>query len=300
MDALLSNCRLCPRECGVNRLLGELGACRSGPEITAARASLHLWEEPCLSGKNGSGTVFFSGCNLGCVYCQNAQISRGNTGKNISSGRLCEIFFELKEQGAHNINLVTATHFLPAVLNAVEKAKQNHLGIPFVYNCGGFEKADMLKRAEGLIDIFLPDFKIMSPQLAMAYSNAPNYPEAAKSALTEMVRQQPVCVFDETGMLKRGVIVRHLMLPGNLKDSKKVLRYLHQTFGDKIFISIMSQYTPPAKGVNGFPELNRKVTKTEYEKLIEYAISLGITQAFVQEGETADASFIPDFDGRGI
>lgn len=300
MDNLLSHCRLCPRECGVNRLQGEVGFCRSGPEITAARASLHFWEEPCLSGKNGSGTVFFSGCNLGCIYCQNAKISRGGTGKNISSERLCDIFFRLKEQGAHNINLVTATHFLPIVLDAVKKAKDGHIGIPFIYNCGGYEKTDMLKHAEGLIDIFLPDFKYMSPLLAQNYSNAPDYPDIAKDALCEMVRQQPKCVFDEWGILQQGVIVRHMMLPGHLKDAKAVLRYLQNTFGSKIYISIMSQYTPPAAELNGFPELSRKLTKKEYETLIDYAISLGIEQAFIQEGEAAKESFIPEFDGRGI
>lgn len=299
MKNLFSECRLCPRECGVDRCKGELGLCRSGFNITAARAALHFWEEPCLSGKNGSGTVFFSGCNLGCVYCQNAQISRGNAGKEITPERLYDIFFELKEQGAHNINLVTAAHFLPQVLDAVKKAKESRIGISFIYNCGGYEKVDMLKRAEGLIDIYLPDFKYMSPALAQKYSFAPDYPDIAKSALREMVRQQSKCVIDENGMMHRGVIVRHLLLPGNLKDSKSVLRYLHQVYRNKIYISIMSQYTPPKK-LSGYPELNRKLRRSEYDNLVNYAISIGIEQAFIQEGETAKESFIPDFDGRGI
>lgn len=300
MASLFSSCRLCPRECSVNRKRGELGFCRMNSQLTAALATLHFWEEPCISGKNGSGAIFFSGCNLGCVYCQNAQISRGKVGKEITVGRLCDIFFELKERGAHNINLVTATHFLPSVLEAVKKAKSDSIGLPFIYNCGGYEKADMLKRCEGLIDIYLSDFKYMSSDLAAKYSSAHDYPQTAQKALCEMIRQQPKCIFDSNGMLLRGVIVRHLMLPGCLKDSKKVLHYLHQAWGNKIFISIMSQYTPPSEALSDFRELNRPLKKTEYEKLVDYAISVNITQAFIQEGEAASESFIPMFDCRGI
>lgn len=295
-----ANCRICPRKCGANRMQGERGVCRMGSKITAARASLHVWEEPCLSGRNGSGTVFFTGCNLGCVYCQNAAISHQNKGKEITPERLCDIFFALKEQGAQNINLVTATHFLPLVLEVVKKAKDSRIGIPFVYNCSGYENVEMLKRAEGLFDIYLPDFKYMSSALAQRYSFAPDYPAVAKAALGEMVRQQPACVFDEAGMLRRGVLIRHMLLPGALQDAKAVVRYLHQTYGNQIYISIMRQYTPPAGGLRDFPELNRAVTAEAYDALVNYAISLGITQAFIQEGEAASESFIPVFDGRGL
>lgn len=300
MLSLLTQCNICPRNCGANRQNGTLGTCRSGANISVARASLHMWEEPCISGENGSGTVFFTGCNLGCVYCQNAAISRGNAGKEISENRLVEIFFELKDQGAHNINLVTPTHFLPAVLRTIQKAKNQSIGIPFVYNCGGYEKAEMLKRAEGLIDIYLPDFKYMSSGLSARYSYAPDYAEVAKAALSEMVRQKPACTFDESGLMTAGVLVRHMMLPGNLKDSRAVLSYLYHTYGDSIYISIMKQYTPPKEIEKQFPELARTIREPEYEKLIDYAISLGITQAFIQEGDAASESFIPAFDCRGI
>lgn len=300
MRAFVTHCDICPRNCGKNRLNGTLGTCRSGAKISVARASLHMWEEPCISGEKGSGTIFFTGCNLGCVYCQNAAISRGNAGKEISEDRLLEIFFQLKDQGAHNINLVTPTHFLPAVLHAIKKAKNQSIGIPFVYNCGGYEKVKMLKRAEGLIDIYLPDFKYWSAALSANYSHAPDYTEVARAALCEMVRQQPACTFDENGLMTAGVLVRHMMLPGNLKDSKAVLSYLYDTYGDKIFISIMRQYTPPKEIEKQFPELARTIREQEYEKLIDHAISLGITQAFIQEGEAASESFIPVFDCQGI
>ena len=202
-----ANCRICPRKCGANRMQGERGVCRMGSKITAARASLHVWEEPCLSGRNGSGTVFFTGCNLGCVYCQNAAISHQNKGKEITPERLCDIFFALKEQGAQNINLVTATHFLPLVLEVVKKAKDSRIGIPFVYNCSGYENVEMLKRAEGLFDIYLPDFKYRDPLLSGRLSGAYDYPVFAEKALFEMVNQRGEAVFDEEGMMIRGVIV---------------------------------------------------------------------------------------------
>lgn len=267
--------------------------------MIAARAALHFWEEPCISGKNGSGTVFFSGCNLGCVFCQNQEISKGPAGKEITQERLFEIFFMLKENGAHNINLVTPTHFMPSVLRAVEKAKRENIGIPFVLNCGGYESVETLKKAKGLIDVFLPDFKYISEGLAQKYSGASDYPEVAKTALAEMVRQQPTCKFSEDGMMSNGVIVRHLLVPGCVKDTKAVLSYLYKTYGDRIYISIMNQFTPTA-ALNEFPEINRKVTAREYERVIDYALSLGIQNAFIQEGETAIESFIPAFDGAGI
>lgn len=306
MSDLFSPCYLCPRECGADRTNKEgsnqktrFGACHSTETVRAARASLHHWEEPCISGQNGSGAVFFSGCNLGCVYCQNAVISRISTGTPVSPDALCRVFFSLKEQGAHNINLVTPTHFLPSVLVAVEKAKISGIDLPFVYNCGGYEKVDMLKRADGLIDIYLPDFKYISSVLSARYSTAPDYADVAKSALQEMVRQRPVCNFDKQGIMISGVLVRHMMLPGGLKDSKAVLAYLASNYKEQIYMSIMCQYTPPESLPSHMPELSRRVRKKEYDALIDYAISLDITQAFVQEPESASTCYIPEFDGRG-
>lgn len=296
---IYENCTLCPRKCDVNRAIGETGFCGETQTIRAARAALHPWEEPCISGEKGSGTVFFSGCNLGCVFCQNQEISRGKTGKEITPERLLDIFFELKEQGAENINLVTPTHFLPTVLKVVEKAKKENIGIPFVLNSSGYESVDVLKKAEGLIDVYLPDFKYISADLAEQYSRAKDYPEVAKKALAEMVRQQPKCVFSEDGKILKGVIVRHLILPGCVKDSKAVLSYLHKTYKHQIYISIMNQYTP-VHHISAFPKLNRPVTAREYERVLEHALSIGIEQAFIQEGETAKESFIPVFENQGI
>ena len=301
MDGIfdLSCCKLCPRECGADRKNGKSGFCGTNDKITIARTSLHHWEEPCLSGDKGSGTVFFSGCNMGCVYCQNNEISHKNKGIEVTKERLCEIFFELKDKGAHNINLVTAGHFLPLVLDAVKSAKDAHLGVPFVYNSSGYEKKDAIKAADGLIDIYLPDFKYIDSTRAALYSNASDYPGVATKAIDEMVRQKPECKFNDDGILESGVIVRHLLLPEGLSDSKKVLKYLYEKYGDSIYISIMSQYTPFGD-LSDFPELKRKVTKKEYEKLIDYAIKIGIKNAFIQEGESANESFIPDFSGQGV
>lgn len=296
---LMEACRLCPRECGVNRLEGKIGFCGVDAEVMVARAALHMWEEPCISGKEGSGAVFFSGCSLGCGFCQNRRISRGQSGKKITIEHLVEIFLNLQEQNANNINLVTAGQFLPQVAEALERAREQGLHIPVVYNSSGYEKAEMLKMLDGLVDIYLPDFKYMDSELAGKYSHAKDYPQVAKAVLEEMVRQVGTPEFDSRGMMKHGVIVRHLLLPGHVKDSKNVLRYLYETYGDKIYISMMNQYTPmPA--MKDDPQLSRKVTEREYERLIDYAISLGLNNGFIQEGETAKDSFIPEFDGEGV
>lgn len=295
----LSKCILCPRECKKNRAKGEIGLCGAKDKIKAARASLHFWEEPCISGKNGSGTIFFSGCNLNCIFCQNKEISHKNTGVEIDENRLCEIFFEIYDQGAHNINLVTATHYLPQILSAIKMAKGKGLNIPFVYNSSGYERPEVLKCAKGLIDIYLPDFKYIEYERAMKYSGAKNYPEVVKSAIAEMVRQQPECVFNDDGMMRRGVIVRHLMLPEGLNESKKIVKYLYETYGNKIFLSLMSQYTPVGN-LDSFPELREKVSQADYEKLVDYAVCLGVENAYIQVGEAASESFIPDFSGQGI
>lgn len=299
IDDIMSHCRLCPRRCGVNRREGQRGRCGMTDRIQAARAALHMWEEPCISGEEGSGTVFFSGCALGCVYCQNHEIAVGDAGKEISLDRLTEIFLELQEKHANNINLVTAGHFVPQVIYSLERARQQGLTIPVVYNTGGYETVETLRMLDGLVDIYLPDLKYMSPELAKRYSGAPDYFEVASAALAEMVRQAGEPVFDEEGRMKKGVIVRHLLLPGCLEDSKKVIRYLYDTYGDTVFISMMNQYTP-LPHVAAWPELNRRVTAKEYDRLVDYAIELGVENGFIQEGETASESFIPAFELEGI
>ena len=298
-ESFMKDCRVCPRNCSVDRLSDQKGFCRAGAEIILARAALHMWEEPCISGKEGSGAVFFSGCSLGCKFCQNGQISRGQTGKKVTADRLADIFLELQQQKANNINLVTAGHFLPQVAEAIEKSRNRGLQIPVVYNSSGYEKSEMLKLLEGLVDIYLPDFKYMDPELAEKYSYARDYPEVAREALKEMVRQTGTPEFDRQGIMKKGVIVRHLLLPGHVKDSRRVLEYLLSTYGKEIYISLMNQYTPmPA--MKDDPRLSRKVTDREYQRLIEYGIQLGLENGFIQEGETAKESFIPEFNGEGI
>ena len=266
---------------------------------SCGRAALHFWEEPCISGEEGSGAVFFTGCNLRCVFCQNYHIARAEQGKEISIARLSEIFLELQSQKANNINLVTATHYVPQVVEALKMAKEKGLYIPVVYNCGGYETVETLKLLEGLVDIYLPDFKYVDSERAKRYSRAEDYPEVAKAALAEMVRQQPKAEFDERGIMKKGVIVRHLMLPGGIKDSKAVVNYLYETYGDQIYISLMNQYTP-LPHVADYPEIDRKLKKFEYDRLVDYAISLGVENGFIQEGETAKESFIPAFTNEGV
>ncbi len=295
----MQDCTLCPRQCHVNRQVGETGYCRSGSVVKAARAALHFWEEPCISGEKGSGAVFFSGCNLGCVYCQNRWISGGAAGKEISIPRLAEIFFELQEKGAWNINLVTPTHYVPQIKEALIMAKKAGLQLPVVYNCGGYEQVESLKTLRGLVDVYLPDFKYFSPQVAEAYSNAPDYPQVAKAAMKEMFQQVGLPVFDGEGRMTKGVIVRHLTLPGQLADSKRILATLFKRYGNQIFYSIMNQFTP-LSGLERYPELNRRVSAEEYDELIDFAVELGIENGFIQEGGTAEESFIPSFDGEGI
>ena len=270
-------------------------------EGMAARAALHFWEEPCISGTEGSGAVFFSGCTLRCVFCQNHEIAAGAVGKPVTEERLSRIFLELQEKGANNINLVTAGHYAPAVAESLRRAKDMGLQIPVVYNSSGYEKAEMLRYLEGLVDIYLPDLKYLEADLAGKYSHAKDYPEVAMKALEEMVRQVRTPEFDERGMMKKGVIVRHLLLPGCLADGKRVVKYLHETYGNRIYMSLMSQYTPlESLDAAKYPELNRKVPEYAYEKLVDYAISLGVMQAFIQEGDTAKESFIPPFTLEGV
>ena len=358
----MEDCTLCPRECHADRKGGKWGYCGQTDEIRAARAALHYWEEPCISGKRGSGAVFFSGCVLRCVYCQNREIAwlcarSGSTacGKEISGERLAEIFLELQEKHATNINLVTPTHFAPQIAEAIRLARSQGLRLPVVYNTGSYEKVETLKSLNGLVDIYLPDLKYASRHLAERYSNAPDYFERASEAIAEMVRQTGEPVFgpeeenegagilngpeeksegagslngrekngedagslngpekrgegmgslNESGenegcrLMTKGVIVRHLVLPGSVADSKRIIHYLHETYGNRIYISIMNQYTP--MGLADFPELNRKVRRREYEKVVDYALALGVENGFIQEGGTAEESFIPAFDWEGL
>jgi putative pyruvate formate lyase activating enzyme len=292
-------CKICPRNCGVDRTKGIKGYCRETDKIIVARASLHMWEEPCISGTNGSGTVFFSGCSLGCVYCQNYNISKGMSGKEITIERLAEIFLELQSKGAHNINLVTPTHFVPQIIDALIMGKGKGLRIPIVYNTSGYEKVETIKTLDGHVSIYLPDLKYMDKEIAKKYSNCADYFEHASKAITEMLNQTGEIEFDEDGIAVKGVIVRHMTLPGCMEDSKNIIKYLHETFGDKIYISIMNQYTP-LPHVSKYPEINRRITDDEYEELIDYAVGIGVENGFIQEGETALESFIPDFDCEGV
>ena len=290
---ILKNCTLCPRNCQVNRTIKKLGVCKADDRIKIAKNYLHMWEEPPISGINGSGTVFFSHCNMGCVFCQNYKISSLHQGKYVTTEELCDIFLDLQSQNAHNINLVTPTHFIPQIADALISAKKKGLKIPVVYNCGGYENVESLKMLDGLIDIYMPDMKYFSDKYAIKYSNAPHYFECAKKAIKEMYRQVGKNEFDKDIMTK-GVIVRHMMLPGLLFDSKKILDYLYSTYGDNIYISIMSQYTPMPNAIN-YPEINRTVPKEYYQTLVNYATELGIKNAFVQDGDSVGESFIPDF-----
>lgn len=295
ITAYMSDCTLCPRQCHVNRAAGQTGFCSQTAEIGVARAALHFWEEPCISGSCGSGAVFFFGCGLKCVFCQNHVIAAGTAEHCVTPERLAELFLNLQEQHAANINLVTAGHFIPQICRALELAKAAGLTIPIVYNTGSYENLSALRLLEGLVDIWLPDLKYYSPELSAAYSHAPDYFARASAAIAEMYRQAgPPMLDTQTGMMKSGVIVRHLVLPGQVRDSKKILRYLHDTYKNDIYVSIMNQYTP-LEHTAQIPELNRKVTDGEYKRVLDFAEKIGIERGFLQEGDTAEESFIPHF-----
>lgn len=339
-------CNLCPRNCETDRNR-NIGYCGMTNELKVARAALHMWEEPCISGENGSGTVFFSGCQLKCIYCQNHNIAIGKSGKAITIDRLADIFIELQEKGANNINLVTPTHYVPQIIKALDLSRKRGLNLPVVYNTSSYEHVETLKMLEGYVDVYLPDFKYKNKQIALQYSNAQDYFEVAAHAIEEMYRQVGRPVFNhynnsidnqsmnnqsmnnqkiinqstyhqnidgyefmknkdkiiyknlEDGIMTKGLIVRHLILPGELQDSKDIIMYLYKTYGDNIMISLMNQYTP-LKHVEKNHKLSRKITEEEYEELINFAIDLGVENGFVQEGETASESFIPDFDNQGV
>ena len=289
----MNDCRLCPRECGVNRENGEVGYCGASSGMVIARYSLHMWEEPCISGRNGSGTIFFSYCNLRCIFCQNYEISTLHRGRVVSVEEFSDICLKLQDKGASNINLVTGVMYVPLIIEGINLAKSRGLMIPVVYNSSGYESIDTIKMLEGVVDIYLPDFKYYSNDLAFKYSKCSNYFECASRAIDEMYRQVGEAKFDNDGNMIKGVIIRHLVLPSSIDDSKRVIKYLYNTYGDHVFISIMNQYTP----VRWLEVecLNRKIKDYEYNEVVNYAYDLGVRKAFIQEGETQILSFIPDF-----
>ena len=290
---LLNNCMLCPRKCGVNRYKKK-GACRATNKLKIAYYSLHKWEEPVISGSNGSGTIFFSNCNMKCIYCQNKKISIDGYGKYISNKKLGDIMLKLQDMGAHNINLVTPTHYVPQIVSVLQKIKGKSLKIPVVYNTSSYENVGTIMFLNNLVDIYLADLKYYDDSLAYNYSGCKNYFETATMAIDEMYRQVGNYSFDKDGLMTKGLIVRVLILPGHVEDAKKIIKYLYMTYKDSIFISIMNQFTPVNACI--YSNLNRKLTDEEYDEVIKYALSLGVTNAFIQEGETADDSFIPDFN----
>ena len=294
---ILKNCCLCPRKCGINRY-EQKGYCGANNKLKIAHYSLHMWEEPVISGDTGSGTIFFSNCNMKCMYCQNKKISLDGYGKYTSLKRLEEIMLELQEKKANNINLVTPTHYVPQISKVLKKIKNKTLNIPIVYNTSSYENIGTLMMMNKLVDIYLADLKYFDDELALKYSFCHNYFDTATMALDEMYRQVGGLQVSEDGLLKKGVIVRVLILPGHIEDAKNIIKYLYKTFGDNIIISIMNQYTPVNKCK--YDNLNRKVTDEEYNEVIDYAAELGIFNAFVQEGDAALESFIPNFNKNNI
>lgn len=291
-----TNCRLCPRACGVDRTRGQTGVCGMGSRITAARAALHFWEEPPISGKRGSGAVFFSGCSLGCAFCQNTEISHERFGRELTTERLREIFENLIDQGAHNINLVTASHFLPSILPALSPK----LPVPVVYNCGGYESVEALKLLEGKVDIYLPDLKYAEGPLAARLSHAPDYFDVACRAIDEMVRQVGPCEFGPDGMLKKGVIIRHLILPGQVQNSLKVLDYIAEHFPKgTVLLSLMAQYVPSGR-VRHTPPFDRPITEEEYKAVVDWLYMLDLTDGFLQERSAATDAYLPEFSLEGV
>lgn len=293
MSELLKRCVICPRKCGINRY-EKKGVCGATNKVRLAYYSLHKWEEPVISGNNGSGTIFFSNCNLKCIYCQNKKISLDGYGKYISNKKLREIILELQEMGAHNINFVTPTHYVPQIASVLHKIKFNELKIPVIYNTSSYENIGTLKIMSNLVDIYLADLRYFDDELGKKYSMCENYFEIATMAIDEMYRQVGKFQLDSDGLLKKGLVVRVLILPNHARDAKEIINYLYKTYGDDIYISIMNQYTP----INNckYENLNRKITDEEYDEVIDFAVAIGVKNAFIQEGDTANESFIPKFD----
>ncbi len=294
----LESCDICPRRCGVNRIAGELGYCGAGSAVRVALVSLHQWEEPCLTGSRGAGTVFFSHCNMKCVFCQNYDISSEGKGLEISQERLTEIFLEQQARGAASLDLVTPTHYVPQIIGALDAAKKRGFSLPVVYNCGGYELPETIEALRGYVDIFLPDLKYFDDALSVRYSNAANYFRYASASIEKMYEITGPFRMDGARMT-RGVLVRHLILPGHYRDSFKILDYLKNTFGDNIYVSLMNQFTPMPQAAC-CPEINRRLTTYEYEKVLDYAEKIGLQNCFIQRGRTALEKFIPKFDGTNV
>ena len=299
MEKLFESCTLCPRKCKVNRNNNELGYCRAGNKMKIGGYHLHMWEEPVLTGDKGSGTIFFSYCSLRCIYCQNYDISINNVGEEITVARLADICLELQNKEATNINLVTPTHYIPLIREALILAKEQGLSIPIIYNSSGYESVESLKLLDGLIDVYLPDFKYFNNKYAVKYSSAPYYLENIMPVLKEMVSQTKELKFNEKGLIEKGVIIRHLMLPGLLFDSKKVIDRIYNTFGDKVYISLMNQYIPMYNASN-YPEINKKLNPKHYDSLIDYAANIGVVNGFIQDEGSNSTEFVPDFNLQGV
>lgn len=298
MEELYTSCKLCPRKCAINRRI-RTGVCGSSNTVKVARASLHYFEEPSISGVNGSGTIFFSGCNLKCCYCQNKDISWENLGREITVERLAEIMLELQSKKAHNINLVTPTHFVPSIIEAIKLAKEKGLNIPIVYNTSGYEDVLTLKLLAPYIDIYLTDFKYFSNDLGKKFSKCSNYFNITSKALDEMYRQTGKNEFNKDGLMTKGIIVRCLILPTLSDDTKKIIEYVYKKYQDNVYLSIMNQYTPVSYNKD-YSFLNQTLSDIEYDEVIDYAVDLGIKNAYIQEGETCSESFIPPFDLEGV
>lgn len=299
MGLSLKKCELCPRRCGVDRTAGQRGFCGTGENVKIALVSLHQWEEPCLTGKNGAGTVFFSDCTMKCAFCQNYDVSHGGFGLEVTSERLTEIFLEQQARGAASLDLVTPTHYVPQIIAALDAAKARGFSLPVVFNCGGYENVETIEALRGYVDVFLPDLKYYDDGLARKYSNAPDYFAHATAAIEKM--------FDLTGLFElkdgqmtKGMIVRHLVLPGQYRDSLKILDWLHERFGNDVYVSLMNQFTPMPQCTVRFPELRRRLTTMEYQKVLAHAEKLGMENCFVQSAGTAMEKFIPRFDGSNV
>lgn len=299
MKMALSQCRVCPRNCGVDRTAGKLGWCRASFLPKVALVSAHEWEEPPISGTRGSGTVFFSHCNLGCVFCQNHDISQEGFGQEITVERLAEIFLEQQERGFHNVNLVSAVQFLPQAVAALEIAKENGLSIPVVYNSNGYESLEGLKLLEGLVDVYLPDFKYWNDDLGIEYSKAPHYRETAMAAILEMRRQVGADILDDNGIMQKGIILRHLVLPGQYKDSFKILDWVREALSEDTYLSLMSQYTPMYKA-KAYKPLSRRLTTFEYDKVVDHFFEIGLKNGFMQKRSSATSEYTPAFDLSGV
>lgn len=293
----LNCCQLCPRECGADRNGGKYGFCGAGNNLRIARAALHFWEEPCISGKDGSGTVFFSNCTMKCIYCQNYEVSTNDLGYEVSVEELADIFLDLERQGANNINLVTPTHYVPQIKQSLDIAKGKGMSLPVVYNTGGYESVRTIEMLNGYVDIYMPDFKYFNDELAVKYSRAYNYRRYVTAALDAMYKQVGMPIFDEDGIMRRGMIIRHLMLPGLLSDTVKIINYINKRFGENVWFSLMSQYTP-VRQIEDIPSLNERLERKKYNAAVSLCERLGMENVFLQEGEAASESFIPIFYGE--